>query len=165
LACTSVALVNVGLERDQGFPDCHWAYVYDEDLLPSRIHFPHRLSPHNTPPGCGSVQAEVYFSRRRPLPAADVVEPVVDDLRRLGILKKYDHIVFAVQQTVPYANVLFDHDRAPSLATVQGYLAERGVVCCGRYGEWAYYWSDDAILSGRRAAERVAALTAPARAA
>jgi protoporphyrinogen oxidase len=164
LACTSVVLVNIGLERDQGFPDAHWAYVYDEDILTSRIHFPHRLSPHNVPSGCGSIQAEVYFSRRRPLPTRDVLEHVVEDLTRLGILKKYDHIVVAQQQVVPYANVLFDHDRAASLAVVQGYLDEQGVFCCGRYGEWAYFWSDDSILSGWRAAERAAtALARPRR--
>jgi protoporphyrinogen oxidase len=164
LACTSVALVNLGLERDQGFPDCHWAYVYDEDAATSRLHFPHRLSPNNAPPGCGSVQAEVYYSRTRPLPTRDLIDHVVEDLTKLRILKKYDRIAVAQQQIVPYANVLFDHERAPNLAVVQGWLAEQGVICCGRYGEWAYLWSDDSILSGWRAAERAAtALVRPRR--
>jgi protoporphyrinogen oxidase len=51
--------------------------------------------------------------------------------------------------------VIFDHDRAPALEVVHGYLREQGVHTCGRYGDWAYLWTDDAILSGKRAAEMV----------
>jgi len=66
-----------------------------------------------------------------------------------------DRIVVASEQRIPYANVLFDLDRSRHLAVVQAWLARMGVACCGRYGEWEYYWTDDSILSGWRAAERV----------
>jgi protoporphyrinogen oxidase len=157
LLCTSVMLVNLGLERDEGFPDAHWAYLCDEDRLPSRIHFPHHLSPHTAPPRCGSIQAEVYYSRHRPLPTSDVLNRTVEDLTDLGLLRRGERLRVARLHALPYANVVFDHARAINLATVRGYLDEQGVVCCGRYGEWAYYWTDDSILSGWRAAQRALA--------
>jgi hypothetical protein len=53
----------------------------------------------------------------------------------------------------PFANVIFDHDRPSALKTVHGYLDEVGIGYCGRYGDWAYIWTDQAFLSGERAAE------------
>jgi protoporphyrinogen oxidase len=55
----------------------------------------------------------------------------------------------------PYANVIFDLDRAAALAIVHGYLDEIGVRYAGRYGEWAYIWTDESFMSGEKAAERV----------
>ncbi|MEI9953248.1 MAG: hypothetical protein WDO74_30790 [Pseudomonadota bacterium] len=53
-----------------------------------------------------------------------------------------------------YANIIFDHDRPKALATVHGYLDEIGCqTTAGRYGDWAYLWTDDSFKSGERAAE------------
>ncbi|HEY9850460.1 MAG TPA: FAD-dependent oxidoreductase [Leptolyngbyaceae cyanobacterium] len=154
LVCTSLVLVNVGIEREEVFPDAQWMYFYDEDIIFSRGNFPHRLSPNNVPPGCGSIQVEVYHTKYRPLPCEDVLNRSIEDMIRIGLLEKSDRILVAQEQRIPYANVLFDLNRATNLAIVQSYLAEQGIACCGRYGEWAYYWTDDSILSGWRAAER-----------
>jgi protoporphyrinogen oxidase len=155
LTCTSLVTVNVGIARDEGFPDAHWMYFYDDDIIFARGSFPHHLSPDNVPPGCGSIQVEVYHSKYRPLPCKDVLNRVVQDLHCIGLLHKDDRILVAQEQHIPYGNVLFDLERARNLAIVQTYLEEQKIVCCGRYGEWAYYWSDDSIVSGWRAAERV----------
>lgn len=158
LVCTSLVVVNVGVARDQGFPDAHWMYYYDEDTIFSRGNFPHRLSPHNVPAGCGSVQVEVYHSRYKPLPTEDVLGRTMEDLIKERVLDRDDKILVAQEQKIAYANVLFDLNRARSLAIVQRFLEEKGVICCGRYGEWAYLWTDDSVVSGWSAAERAAAL-------
>jgi protoporphyrinogen oxidase len=155
LTCTSLVTVNVGIARNEGFPDAHWMYFYDEDIIFARGSFPHRLSPDNVPAGCASIQVEVYYSKYRPLSCNDVLNRVLEDLHRIGLLQKDDRILVAQEQHIPYGNVLFDLERARNLAIVQTYLEEQEIVCCGRYGEWAYYWSDDSIVSGWRAAERV----------
>ncbi|MCA1567955.1 MAG: NAD(P)-binding protein [Acidobacteria bacterium] len=155
LVCTSVVVVNVGVARAENFPDAHWMYFYDEDIIFARGNFPHRLSAHNAPPGCGSIQLEIYHSPLRPLACQDVLSRSLEDMVRTGLLRTEDDILVAYEQRIPYANVLFDLERAKNLAVVRAYLEEQGVACCGRYGEWEYYWTDDSILSGRRAAERV----------
>jgi protoporphyrinogen oxidase len=153
LCCTSVVLVNIGIARREGLPEVHWAYSYDEDLATTRLMFPHMMSPNNAPEGCGGVQVEVYHSPYRALPCKDVLNRVIEELIGLKILRKEDKIMVAREQHLPYANVLFDLRRSANLAIVQGYLAENRIHCCGRYGEWEYFWTDDSVVSGWRAAK------------
>lgn len=159
LACSGCVLVNVGVRRADLTP-AHISYYYDRDIVFSRTSSPHLMSPNNAPPGCGSVQAEVYFSKKYlPLAGqpADYLQPVLRDLQRVGLLRENDEILFSDTRLIDYANIIFDHDRPAALATVHGFLAEARVRHCGRYGDWAYYWTDDSYKSGERAAEHALA--------
>ena len=71
------------------------------------------------------------------------------------VLREEDEILFTNTMHVPYANVIFDLERTEALATVHAYLDEIGVAYCGRYGEWAYIWTDESFMSGENAAQRV----------
>jgi protoporphyrinogen oxidase len=156
LACTTVVLVNLGINRPDVSPSS-WTYYYDEEFPFSRVSFPRNYSPHVVPPGTGSIQAEVYFSKKyRPLrthPDA-CIEPVIEGLKRCGTIRPEDKIVFKQAQLVPYANIIFDLDRPAALRTVHGFLNDVGIDYCGRYGEWGYLWSDEAFVSGESAAQR-----------
>jgi protoporphyrinogen oxidase len=157
LACSRVVLVNVGVGRDD-ISRHHIGYFYDEDIVFSRLSSPHLMSPHTVPAGAGSVQAEVYFSDKyRPLVGKpeDYVEPVIRDLIRCGILRGDDDLLYKGAMLIPYANVIYDHDRAPALERIHGYLSEVGIAWCGRYGDWGHIWTDEAFTSGERAAEHV----------
>lgn len=156
LACSSCVLVNIGVARDD-LADVHISYFYDLDVIFPRISFPRLMAESNVPPGCSSVQVEVYFSPKyRPFEgeARDYIEPVIRDLKRCGVFRPDERIVMQDAVFVPYANIIFDHDRANALATVHGFLDEVRIRPCGRYGEWAYFWTDDSFKSGERAAER-----------
>jgi protoporphyrinogen oxidase len=114
------------------------------------------LSANNVPPGTGSIQAEVYFSKKyRPLTVTpeSLIEPVIADLQKCGLLREDDTILFRNAFLVPYANVIFDLDREKALATVHGYLDDLGIAYCGRYGDWGYMWTDESFISGERAAQ------------
>jgi protoporphyrinogen oxidase len=154
LACTTVVLVNLGVDRED-LSRASWTYFYDDEFPFSRVSFPRTFSPHVVPPGCGSIQAEVYFSKKyKPLTgsADDCIEPTIDGLRRCGVLRDSDRIVFREAMVIPYANIIFDLDRAAALAKVHGYLDDIGIAYCGRYGDWGYLWSDEAFFSGENAA-------------
>ena len=156
LACSTCVLVNVGIAREDLSP-AHMTYFYDEDICFTRLSFPHMLSPRNVPDGAGSIQAEVYFSPKyRPLEGSpdDWIEPVVRDLRRCGLVREDDRILWRNAALVRYANVIFDLDRADALATVHGYLDDIGIHYCGRYGDWGYMWTDESFKSGELAAEK-----------
>lgn len=155
LACTTAVIVNVGVGRDDISP-AQWRYFYDEDVFFTRLSFPHLLSPGTVPPGCASVQAEVYYSDKyRPLDrtAESCVAPVIDDLVRTGVLAESDEILFAEARPIKYANVIFDLERRPALETVHGYLRDIDIHWCGRYGDWSYAWTDQAFFSGEAAAQ------------
>lgn len=157
LACTSCVMVNLGINREN-VSEGQWTYFYDRDICFTRLSFPHMFSPHVVPPGCGSIQAEVYFSQKyRPLKGVptDYVEPVIADLKRCGVLREDDKILHTNVHVSRYAQVIFDLERAEALATVHGYLDDIGIAYCGRYGDWLYIWTDEAFMSGENAAQKV----------
>ncbi|CAM5768797.1 protoporphyrinogen/coproporphyrinogen oxidase [Bosea minatitlanensis] len=154
LACSSCVLVNIGVDRED-ISSAHMTYFYDEDICFTRLGFPHMLSPNNAPKGMGSIQAEVYFADKyRPFTGrpADLIEPVIGDLRRCGLLRDSDRIMCRNAMYLRYANIIFDLDRAAALATVHGYLDDLGISYCGRYGDWGYMWTDESFKSGEAAA-------------
>lgn len=157
LACSTCVLINIGVNRSD-LSDAHMTYFYDEDVKFTRLSFPHMLCNNNAPSGCGSIQAEVYFSSKyRPLEQRPegLIEPVIGDLIRIGILRESDQIISRDTRLIEYANVIFDLDRKPALETVHGFLDEIGIAYCGRYGDWDYMWTDESFISGERAAENL----------
>jgi protoporphyrinogen oxidase len=156
LACSEVVIVNLVVDRTD-LIDAHWTYFYDRDLFFARTSTPHLQSPHNVPPGCGSIQAECYYSKKyRPLDRRpeECIGPVIRDLKKVGVLRETDRILFQNTMHLRYANVIFDLERADALKTVHGYLDDLGIAYCGRYGDWRYIWTDEAFLSGERAAQK-----------
>jgi protoporphyrinogen oxidase len=157
LTCSEVVIVSLGIDR-QDLIDAHWTYFYDRDVFFTRVSTPHLQSPNNTPPGCGSLQAECYYSKKyRPLDRRpeDCIEPVIADLKRCGILRETDRILFKHAMHIPYANVIFDLESTPSKSAVHGYLNDIGIGYCGRYGDWAYIWTDQSFVSGENALQKV----------
>ena len=163
LACSTCVLVSIGVNRDD-LSESHLTYIYDDDLCFTRLHFPHMFTEGNAPKGFGSIQAEVYFSDKyRPMTGSpeDCIEPVIRDLRRMGVLREEDQVVFRNARLLRYANIIFDLERTEALKTVHGYLDELGIAYCGRYGDWGYLWTDESFKSGEQAAGKaLAALTA-----
>jgi len=165
LACTEAVIVNLVVNRTD-LLDAHWTYIYDLDVFFTRLSTPHLQSPHNVPAGCGSIQAECYYSKKyRPLdrtPQA-CIEPTIKDLIRIGVLRDDDQILFQDVMHIEHAQVIFDLERADAVKTVHGYLDEMGIAYCGRYGDWAYIWTDEAFMSGEQAAEKVLSAVSPGR--
>jgi len=156
LACSTCVLVNIGVNRAD-LSNAHMTYFYDEDICFTRLGFPHMLSARNAPPGTGSIQAEVYFSQKyKPFSGTpeDWIEPVIRDLKRVGLVRENDQILSRKAMFLKYANVIFDLERADALKTVHGYLDEIGIAYCGRYGDWGYMWTDESFKSGEAAAEK-----------
>jgi protoporphyrinogen oxidase len=115
-------------------------------------------SSHNVPSRTGSIQAEIYFSKKyRPLdrPLESFIKPVIRDLKRCGLIDKSDRILYSDARLIPYANIIFDLDRPLALSKIRDYLDEKQIYCCGRYGEWGYHWTDESFLSGETAAQKV----------
>jgi protoporphyrinogen oxidase len=157
LACTNLVLINIGIAR----PDvsmANWTYFYDDDMPFSRICFQRNASPFTVPEGASSIQCEVYFSKKyKPLDRSpdEYIDPVIDALRRCGLIREDDKILLRNAMWVPYGNIIFDLDRTAALGTVHGYLNDLGIAYCGRYGDWGYLWTDDSFVSGENAAQRV----------
>lgn len=156
LACTSMVLVNVGVDREDVGET--WTYFYDDDIVFTRLSYPSSFSPKAAPPGCGSFQAEVYFSDKyQPLDRQpdSFIEVVLNDLKRTGLMTDSDRVLHQSALFVPHANIIHDHDKLPALELIMPFLDEIGIITCGRYGLWGYQWTDEAFLSGEAAAEQI----------
>jgi protoporphyrinogen oxidase len=165
LSCSTCVLVNVGIDRAD-ISNAHMTYFYDEDICFTRLGFPHMLSTRNAPEGAGSIQAEVYFSEKyKPFTGSpeDYIEPVIRDLKRVGLVKDNDRILSKKAMFLKYANIIFDLERAEALKTVHGYLDDVGIAYCGRYGDWGYMWTDESFISGEKAAEKTLTVGASSR--
>jgi protoporphyrinogen oxidase len=104
------------------------------------------------------VQAECYFSDKyRPIDRRpeECIPPVIEDLKRCGLISGEDEVIFRNAMHVKYANVIFDLDYTPAVGAVHGFLDDLGIRYCGRYGDWAYIWTDESFLSGEKAASKV----------
>jgi protoporphyrinogen oxidase len=159
LACSEAVIVSLGIDRAD-LVDAHWSYFYDREVFFTRLSTPHLQSPSNVPVGCGSLQAECYYSKKyRPLDRRpeDCIKPVIADLKRCGVLRESDRVLFRHAMHIPYANVIFDLESKPSVAAVHGFLDDIGIGYCGRYGDWAYIWTDQSFVSGENALQRVLA--------
>jgi protoporphyrinogen oxidase len=157
LAFTTAALFNFGIDRED-LSETAITYFYDEDIVFSRVNLPHMFSPHNAPPGCGTIQAEIYFSDKyKPLTGSptDYLAEVVAGLRRCGFIREGDRILLQDTSINRYANVIYDLDRAAAVKTIHGFLDEQRIFYCGRYGNWDHAWTDQAFISGEDAARKI----------
>jgi len=157
LAFTTAALFNFGIDRED-LSETAITYFYDEDIVFSRVNLPHMFSPHNAPPGCGTIQAEIYFSDKyKPLTGSptDYLTEVITGLRRCGFIRDGDRILLQDTSINRYANVIYDLDRAAAVKTIHGFLDEQRIFYCGRYGNWDHAWTDQAFISGEETARKI----------
>ena len=147
---TSGYMVSLGFKR----PDVAkhlWFYIYDEDILASRVYSPNLKSPDNAPEGCSSLQAEIFFSNRAEVPPAeDVLKNTIEKLIEMGIFKEEDLVVKDIRFE-KYANVIFDKDIYKNREVVLKYLKTIGIESIGRFGKWEYMWTHQAFEDGMKA--------------
>ena len=118
LACSTCVLVNVGVDRPD-VTDKHITYFYDEDILFSRLSFPHLLSPNNAPPGPrqhpgGGLLLARSTSRSTAQPE-DLDRTRDRATSRVRTDRERDEIIYKGAVFCEYANIIFDHDREKAL--------------------------------------------------
>jgi protoporphyrinogen oxidase len=154
LRTNSILVVNLGINRPQ-LTDKHWIYYPEADYSFFRVSFPMNFKASTAPVGASSIACEIAYGEGWEVDRAGIIDRVVADLRRSNILSTEDEVIFQEVIDIKYAYVLFDRNRRPAVRLIHEFLRAHGIFPCGRYGDWAYLWSDEAILSGRRAARAV----------
>ena len=87
------------------------------------------MSAKTCPPGCGSVQAECYYSSKyRPFTGHpdDLIEPVIRDLKKIGLLREDEEIRHTDARLITHADIIFDLDREWALPIVHDWLDSQG---------------------------------------
>lgn len=148
LIATSIVLISVGFKKED-IPPHLWFYIYDEDILASRVYSPSLKSKYNVPDGCSSLQFEIYYTKEKPL-TQSIDELKIHIKNVLLDMKLCDEsdILFMDARVVEYGNVIFYNGMENDRSIVIDYLENNGVNLIGRFGEWKYFWSDQSFLSG-----------------
>ncbi len=152
---TSGVIVSIGLKCENVAPAL-WFYIYDEDIYPARVYAPNMKSPSNVPKGCCALQAEIYFSRKKPLKHSleELKSETINQLIKMGLFQKEDVVVQDVRME-EYANIMFTPQIYDARKKVRSYLEGKGIITAGRFGEWDYLWTGQSIISGKSAAEKI----------
>ena len=79
--------------------------------------------------------------------ADSAIGSVVEYGKKMSLFDNND-IVMTDARFAPYANVVYTHQLKGIRKTILRYLEKIGIYSAGRYGRWAYLWSDQAFRSG-----------------
>lgn len=149
------SLYLVNLVFDQGHTD--WQRVYAAD---SRIPFHKLVVSSNSSPDLRArnhfaVQAEVTFSEHKRVDRSRLIDDVHDVLADIELVGSDSKLVASSVLAVDYAYPVYTAETRRARKYLLDTLERHHVLCAGRFGEWMYINSDEAVMSGRRRAERV----------
>lgn len=154
LKSVGILCLNVGIKRPK-ISDASWIY-FPEDRYPFyRVGFPMNFTPHVVPKGCSSMYIEVPMELTRQLSTADLLRSVKNGLIEARILKESDEWMVTQFLPIPTAYVIYDHNRSAALKTIFNFLEKNKIQSIGRYGAWKYSFMEEAILDGKKAAEKI----------
>jgi len=156
LFATSVDLISVGFRKADVQPHL-WFYIYDKDILAARAYSPSIKSLDNVPVGCSSLQFEIYSSLRKPQvhSTEEMKANTMMALKRMGLVRRDDEVIFMHHKQLLWGNVVFDLGMEERRDIVLNWLEQVGIISAGRFGEWDYQWSNQAFMSGMKAAKKL----------
>jgi len=152
LRTNSIMVVNVGIARAD-LTSKHWIHFPEKDISFFRISFPHNFSRELVPTGMSSISAEVSYPTGSPPDREALAQRVIHDLIKVKVLRSDDRIVLRQTTDIPLGYCIYDEQRRQALPVIRRWLSDLDIVLGGRYGLWTYFWSDEAMLSGKKAGE------------
>ena len=155
LKTNSIFVVNIGVNR-ANITDKNWIYYLEKEFSFVRVSFPFNQSDNVAPHGASSISAEIAYGHGNSLPTSKdkMADYVINELIEANVIEASDEIIYLDSIDIKYGYVIFDKERKPSIKIVHDYLKSVDIVPIGRYGIWAYLWSDEAMLSGKKVAEK-----------
>ena len=156
LFATSVDLISVAFKKANVQPHL-WFYIYDKDILAARAYSPSIKSPDNVPEGCSSLQFEIYSSPKMPQTNSpeEMKANTMMALKKMGLVENDNEVFFMHHKQLPWGNVVFDIGMEARRDLILDWLQQAGIKTAGRFGEWDYLWSNQAFMSGIKAAQKL----------
>lgn len=157
LHATSLILVSLCVEGKLNTDFAPAFYIYDSEIPATRVYSTTKYSDNYN--GKTSLQAEVFISDFRKIDCSmeELRDKVVEQLASIGMFD-LNRVIAKDVRFEKYANIIFTHEIYENREKIIKYLADNRFIGAGRFGEWDYYWTDQAILSGKRAAEKIIAV-------
>lgn len=151
LVHTSLLLVNLVVDR-AAISEMQRVYIADPAVPFHKLVLNSNSSAHLRASRQFGLQAEVSYSPKKPLAEGDLVGAVIASVRQMGVMSPTDRIVASSIVDVPYAYPVYTKGWDDIVADIRAFYADHGVYLLGRFGEWAYINSDEAVHRGRQLA-------------
>lgn len=147
LRVLSLALVLVVIGHPVDSP-IQRIYCAGPELPSHKTALNHNSSPYLRALPHHGVLAEVSLDPHKPLDNHDLQRRVIEGLLTTGVIKSTDEVRTTKVINLPNGYPVPTHDRDTIMARIKAWLAERGMHTLGRFGEWAYINSDEALARG-----------------
>ena len=130
--------------------DYHWVYFMDYNIAINRMVEFKNMSPVDTPPNTSVLCAEV--TQEHP----DVIEKVVHDLVRIGLIRESDVLdTKVIREKFAYPVYNREHSQTVELAT-QFFSQFENIFLVGRAAEFRHREADDNLESAIQAIDQIA---------
>jgi protoporphyrinogen oxidase len=125
-------------------------YCPDQDILGHKITLNHNSSHWLRALPRHGIQVEIsgLNSRLSMMGPENLAKAVVADLLRIGVIGSTDHVRHTEVMRIPFGYPVQTHSRTKIVTLVKKWLDERRIYTVGRFGEWAYINSDEALYRG-----------------
>ena len=120
-------------------------YYADAEIPAHKIVLNHNSSPYLRGLPHHGVVAEISNSAGKTLFKVDLQTQVIRALHRIKVIKSLDEVRTTKIIEVPYAYPVPTHERHAIVNRLKSWLQQQGIHTVGRFGEWAYINSDEAL--------------------
>lgn len=122
-------------------------YCADATVPAHKIALNHNSSPFLRALPRHGIMAEVSLANGA-LPQAELIAATVEGLSSMGIIARASDVVATRVVRIARAYPVPTHSRDRIVTRIRSWLAEHDVSTVGRFGEWAYINSDEALHRG-----------------
>ena len=150
MRANEVVYLNVGIDGSLGETD-HWIYVPELKWPVYRVGSFSNANPLMAPEGCGSLYIELSD---RDTPLSELRPQIESMLLEMRLITNVEQIRFMQERRIKNAYVIYDFNYHSARETLMTFLQECGIESIGRYGDWNYSSMEDALLDGKRLAEK-----------
>lgn len=158
LLCNSVINFNLGIKRPD-LSDKHWIYFPETKYPFYRMGFPSNCSANMAPAGCSSLYGEFAYVKKSKQWINQTLQQSIEATKQLFKIDKTEILTTKIMP-ISHAYVIYDFWREKNLPKIHERLEEQSVYSIGRYGEWKYSSMQEAVLDGKKIAERLVVVPA-----
>lgn len=152
LKCNSVVNINLGIEREK-LTDKHWIYFPEKKYPFYRLGFYHNFASSMTPKKCSSVYAEFSYIKKINN-KHEIITESIKAIKKLFSITE-NEIINEKIVSISHAYVIYNKWRDTNIVNVLNHLETFDIQSIGRYGAWKYASMQEAILDGKKAAEKI----------
>lgn len=152
LKCNNVVNFNLGINRPD-ISDKHWVYFPEKKYPFYRLGFWHNFSSQMAPPGHSSLYGEFAHMQQSPERVEQTLAHSIQQTKKLFAIADQDIVTQKVMH-ISHAYVTYDHWREQHLPALLDRLASENIYSVGRYGAWKYSSMQEAVLDGKKTAQK-----------